>query len=256
MSTERIIKKEANYSPLRVIISAVATIAIVGIVVIGSLVSMTPVGQSISQFFKWLFAADSVQIWWYVTRSAGIMAYLLLWLSMVLGLAVSSKYMDKMLDRMFTYDFHQFISLLSVAFLLVHILVLLLDRFLPYSLAQILVPFLSPYRPVWVGIGVIAFYVTLLVTVTFYMRKQIGMKAFRVIHILSLLGYAGGLFHGIYAGTDSVLPAMQILYKLTGLVVLFLTLYWLVLLIAKNIEKHSRGALTTSTMPGRKTTAQ
>jgi hypothetical protein len=94
-----------------------------------------------------------------------------------LGLAVTSKYMDKMLDRMFTYDFHQFISLLSIAFLLVHILILLVDRYLPYSLAQILVPFISPYRPFWVGIGVISFYVTLLVTITFYIKRKIGMRS-------------------------------------------------------------------------------
>jgi predicted ferric reductase len=147
---------------------------------------------------------------------------------------------------MFTYDFHEFISLLAVAFTLVHILVLTVDRFLPYSIVQILVPFLSPYRPFWVGIGVISFYITLLVTVTFYVRNRIGTRAFRVIHILSLLGYLGVTLHGYYAGTDTALPTMQILYKVSGLAVLFLTIYWLVLLGLRKVETRRQAALLTA----------
>jgi predicted ferric reductase len=93
---------------------------------------------------------------------------------------------------------------------------------------QILIPFLSPYRPFWVGLGVIAFYITLLVTVTFYLRSKIGMKTFRSLHVLSLLGYLGVTFHGLFAGTDAPLIAMQLMYKGTVLVVVFLTVYWLV----------------------------
>jgi predicted ferric reductase len=236
-------KGSTSYSPLRVVLSFLATIIIIGLVIAAALISMTPAGQTIAQFLNWLFSASSVQMWWYVTRSAGIIAYLLLWLSMVLGLAVTSKYMDILLDRMFTYDFHQFISLLSIAFLLVHVLVLLVDRYLPYSLSQILIPFLSPYRPFWVGIGVITFYVTLLVTITFYLRKRIGMRSFRVIHYLSLLAYLGALLHGYFSGTDTALPAMKIVYGITGLVVLFFTVYWLVLLAFRKWEARRRVAL-------------
>ena len=153
MSTEQPMKGEPYYSPLRVVLSLVGTVAIIGLVVGGAIIAMTPAGQTFAQFISWLFAANSIQIWWYVTRASGIIAYLLLWFSMVLGLAVTSKYVDKMLDRMFTYDFHQFISLLAIGFILLHIAVLMADRYLPYTLAQILVPFLSPYRPLWVAIG-------------------------------------------------------------------------------------------------------
>ena len=53
------------------------------------------------------------------------------------------------------------------------------------------------------------------------------MKAFHSIHVLSLLGYLGVTLHGLYAGTDSPLVSMQLLYKGTALVVIFLTIYWL-----------------------------
>ena len=192
--------------------------------------------MNINSIVNGLFSLDSVQLWWYVTRSAGIIAYLLLWFSTAWGLAVPSKLLDPLLDRSFTFDFHQFISLLSIGFMVLHILVLTLDRYLPYSAWQILIPFLSPYRPLWVGIGVIAFYLILLVTVTFYLRSWIGMRAFRAIHILSLAGYLGATLHGLYAGTDSVLPAMQLLYQGTGLVIIFLTVYWLFLKLTQKRE--------------------
>jgi predicted ferric reductase len=240
MLTQQPTNQNRTYSTWQVLVSLLATLIILGIILIVAAVALTPAGQSFGNFLRWLFAADSVQIWWYVTRASGIMAYLLLWFSTVLGLAVTSKYLDGMLDRLFTYDFHEFISLLSVAFTLVHVLVLTLDRYLPYSLAQILVPFISPYRPFWVGVGVIAFYITLLVTVTFYLRNQIGTHLFRAIHVLSLLGYIGVTLHGYYSGTDTALPSMQILYKVSGLVVLFLTIYWLVLLGLRKVEMHRK----------------
>ena len=188
-------------------------------------------GAELRNLLNRLFALDSQQAMWYVTRAAGVMAYLLVWLSTVWGLAIPTKLVDRLLHRSFTFDFHQFISLLSLGFLALHIFVLTADRYLPYSLAQILVPFLSPYRPLWVGVGVIAFYLLLLVTGTFYVRQRIGMKAFRAIHYTSLLAYLGATVHGLMAGTDSSLPALLAMYVVSFLVIVFLTTYWLVLLL-------------------------
>jgi hypothetical protein len=114
-------------------------------------------------------------------------------------------------------------------FLFLHVLVLMVDRYTPYSLAQILFPFLSPYRPFWVGIGVIGFYLTLLVTVTFYLRKHIGVKAFQSIHVLSLVAFFGAALHGIFAGTDSALLVTRWMYAGTLLVVVFLLSHWMIM---------------------------
>ena len=211
-----------------------------GLVATLVLLPQTAAGQSALGGLSQLFASDSTQIWWYVTRSAGIIAYLLLWFSTVWGLAVPSKLLNPVLEQTFTVDFHEFISLLSIGFTLLHVFVLTIDRYLPYTLLQILVPFLSPYRPFWVGMGVIAFYISLLVTVTFYIRSKIGMKTFRSVHLLSLLGYLGVTLHGLYAGTDAPLATMQIIYKGTALVVIFLTMYWLVQKYLQNREAKEK----------------
>ena len=214
-------------------------ILLVGAAALGAgsyLLANTTFGRSALAGLNWLFAADSTQLWWFITRSAGIIAYLLLWFSMVWGLAVPSKLLSPLLEQTFTVDFHEFISLLSIAFTLLHVGVLMVDRYLPYTPVQILVPFLSPYRPFWVGIGILSFYITLLVTITFYIRSKIGVKLFRSIHVLSLAGYLGVTLHGLYAGTDSPLAAMQVLYKGTALVLVFLTVYWLGLKYMQKVE--------------------
>ena len=120
------------------------------------------------------------------------------------------------------------VSLLCLGFVLVHILVLLLDRVEPLRLMEVVVPFVSSYRPLWTGVGIITFYLSILVTVTFYtplghkirlftlqeaqfvagvlyVRKRISLKTFRKIHYLSIVAFFGALPHGLYAGADSAL---------------------------------------------------
>jgi sulfoxide reductase heme-binding subunit YedZ len=194
------------------------------------LFAKTNPGLSLSGVLKGLFAIDSVQIWWYITRAAGLVGFILLWLSTAWGLAVSSKIVDPLLQRTYTYDFHQFLSLLSIGFILLHVIVLTLDHYLPFSVIQVLIPFTSTYRALWVGIGIISFYLILLVTGTFYIRQKIGIQTFRVIHILSMVAYIGATLHGVYAGTDSSLASVQWLYKGSFLTIVFLTAFWLITL--------------------------
>lgn len=182
--------------------------------------------QAVASLVSALFVLNSVQALWYLTRAAGLLAYLLLWLSTAWGLAVTSKIFDPLLHRAFTYDMHQYLSLLAIGFTVLHVGVLAADRYLPFSIAQILVPFIAPYRPLWVGVGVIGLYLTLLVTVTFYIRRWIGQRAFRAIHLSSFVAYAAVTLHGFFAGTDSVLWAMQFIYAGTFLAIVFLTSYW------------------------------
>ena len=196
--------------------------------------------MSIGNLISQLFAANSLQFWWYLTRAAGLAGYFLLWLSTAWGMVVSSKILDSFVERAFTYDFHEYLSLLGLGFIFVHIIVLMADKYLPYTIWQVIIPFLSPYRPLWVGIGVIAFYLSVLVTVTYYLRTRIGMAAFRKLHYLSLVGYLGATLHGLYAGTDSVLPLASLLYKGTFLITLFLVAYWVILLWMRKQEEEKK----------------
>ena len=231
-------KKSSLFSKIMVWVGVAAALGVIAWIF--SILMKMPEFSGTAAFLNGLFAADSQQVMWYITRAAGITAYLVLWFSVAWGLAVPSKILDRLLNRTFTYDFHEFVSLLAIGFTLLHMIVLMFDRYMPYNVLEILIPFVSPYRPVWVGIGVIAFYVMVLVTVTFYMRSRIGMKAFRSIHLLSFLAYLGVTVHGFFSGTDTPLISVTAMYVITFLVTIGLTLYWLVALMISKQRKNAQ----------------
>ncbi len=199
----------------------------------------SPLVQPLSSALNHLLALQDTKTTWYITRAAGWISYLLVWLSVVWGLVLPTKLFARYLSPTFAFDFHEYLSLLSIGFLFLHIGVLMIDKYLPYNLAQILVPFLSPYRPLWVGIGVLAFYLSLLVTITFYMRGQIGVKTFKAIHLASFLAYIGATIHGFFSGTDSSLGAALLIYLGTFLSVVFLTTYWITMNLLTKDRKQA-----------------
>jgi sulfoxide reductase heme-binding subunit YedZ len=215
--------------------SILVTGLIAGVIIMmaaGLYALQTATGFSISS----LFSLDSTRSWWYISRAAGLMGYILFWLSTVWGFAISSKILDPVLERTFTYDFHEHLSLLGIGFVALHIIVLLLDTYTPFSPVQLLVPFTSAYRPFWVGIGVISLYITILVTATFYLRKLISRQLFRKIHILSVVAYLGVLLHGVFSGTDSTLTWVQYMYLGTSLFTMFFFTQWMLTLYFRKRE--------------------
>lgn len=208
-----------------------------------------PIGQSVANLFSYLFATNTTHTTWYITRAAGWIAYFLLWFSMVWGLAIPTKFFEKFLSPTFAVDFHEYLSLLAIGFVILHVSVLLIDQYLPFTLVQILVPFMSTYRPLWVGLGVIGAYLSALVTITFYLRKKIGQKRFKSIHTLSIFGYLGVILHAFFSGSDSSLAVAQLIYLATFLVVLFLTAYWLVRSRQMKQEKSERPSLPHTHKP-------
>ncbi|MCL4506253.1 MAG: hypothetical protein M1434_07110 [Chloroflexi bacterium] len=169
-------------------------------------------------------ATGDLTMAWFISRGAGISAYLLITGSMIYGLMITTRTATGAVPAPVTFSMHEFISLIGLALGLAHAVVLMWDGYIKYTPGVILLPFTSAYRTTWVGIGQIAFYMSLLVTVTFYARKHIGQRAWRSVHYLSFLAFILLTLHGIYSGTDSKVPAMQIVYIASGGAVLFLTL--------------------------------
>ena len=206
------------------LIKPLGIVLLVGSIFAAMFLAITVGGGSTAQS---LFGMETTQLWWYVTRAAGLTGYFLLWLSMAWGLAIPSKIVQPVFEGTFTYDFHEYLSLLGLGFTLLHVIVLLFDKYLPFNILQLLIPFTDTYRPFWVGLGIISFYTFLIVTVTFYLRSHIGTQAFRSIHLFSFVGYLGVTLHGLFAGTDASLPITMLLYFGTFLIIVFLTMYWL-----------------------------
>jgi methionine sulfoxide reductase heme-binding subunit len=139
---------------------------------------------------------------WYFARSAGIVAYLLLSSSVLLGVLMAGK-------SRFTWpkfaveEVHRFLAILTGVFIVLHGGSLLLDRVVPISLGQELVPFTSPYRPLAVGLGICAMELIAAVGITNALRTRLPYTTWRKLHYLTLPAWLLASLHGVLAGTDA-----------------------------------------------------
>jgi len=164
--------------------------------------------------------------YWYLSRASGLAAFALVWLSMVWGVLLTGRAARRWPGVVSAADVHQHVSLLGLGFGLFHGLILLGDRFANYQLSQILVPFTtSGYRPLWVGLGQLSFYALAIVALSFYLRPWLSNRAWRTIHLLSFGVYLSALSHGVLSGTDSGVPWISAFYWSSAGVLLFLTIY-------------------------------
>ena len=174
-------------------------------------------------------AGESPKVYWYLSRATAFVSLSVLWLSMALGLGITNKIARLWPGAPAAFAIHEFVSRLGLAFALFHALVLLGDHYINFTVAQIFLPFSTvDYRPVWVGVGQIGFYVWLIVALSFYIRSSIGQKTWRVIHYLSFAMYLMGLLHGLFSGTDSTTVWAQWYYWISGGSLLFLFVYRMV----------------------------
>jgi predicted ferric reductase len=180
------------------------------------------------------FVGSQAKGFWYLSRGSAIAAFGLLWLSMASGTAITNKMARFWPGGPTAFAVHEFSSLLGIAFAVFHALILLGDHYINYSLSQVLVPFASAnYRPVWVGVGQVGLYVWIVVTFSFYVRKQIGHKTWRWIHFASYGAFLMALLHGVTSGTDSGLLWAQLMYWFAGGSLLFLLAYRVLVSLVK-----------------------
>jgi DMSO/TMAO reductase YedYZ heme-binding membrane subunit len=159
-------------------------------------------GAALDTFVGWL-AHEHDRLPWYVTRISALLAYLALTASVLYGLLLSTKLLDRIAHRAVSFTLHQDLASIGLALALVHAAVLMIDRSVPYSPLEVVVPFSGPYRPLWVGIGQLALGLTIVVLFSFHVRRRIGQKTWRQVHYLSFLAFLAATMHGLMAGTDS-----------------------------------------------------
>lgn len=154
---------------------------------------------------------------WYASRAAGFAAYLCLWISLAGGLLMSSAWFDGLVARARLLAIHQTAGLIGLGFGIGHALVLLLDKYVGYSLADLLVPFAAPHQRALTGLGVVSLYLTALVTLSFWVRSAIGMRVWRMVHYLSVMAFLGAAWHGMQMGSSAELGWGRALYLATTL---------------------------------------
>jgi predicted ferric reductase len=149
----------------------------------------------------------SSSIWsavtWDVARAGGLVAYVLLTASVVLGLALSMRWQTPKWPRLITNDMHSYLTLLSFVFIGVHGLAVWIDPFTHFGWQDILIPFATSYRTAWVAAGIVGLYLMLAVWISTQLRPRIGYALWRRLHGLTLVVYLFSTVHGLGTGTDS-----------------------------------------------------
>ena len=140
---------------------------------------------------------------WYLTRATGLVALVLLTASMAFGLLYSVRYQRPAWPRFLTAGLHRNSSLLALAFTGVHVATTLADSYVPVRVQDVVVPFISAYRPLWLGLGAVAFDLMLALTVTSLLRTRLSYRSWRLAHWGSYVCWPVAVLHGLGTGSDT-----------------------------------------------------
>lgn len=171
--------------------------------------------------------ANEVPWGWYFTRAAGLMAFLLLYITIFLGLAVRTPVLRKIIKPFYSFSIHRWLSLQALTFVLIHSLSLLFDKFYTLSLRDIFIPFAfssDTLNPLLVALGIIGFYLMVILVITSYGRRFMNQKLWRLIHSINITLYIIVIIHSFYLGTDLKIPLIRNIFIWLNAFLIFLFL--------------------------------
>ncbi len=140
---------------------------------------------------------------WYLTRATGVVSIVLLTASLVLGVTEAVRWMSDRWPRFVTAGIHKNISLVATTFIGVHVVTAVIDGFAPIGWVDVVVPFRAAYRPIWLGLGAVAFDLLIAVAITSLLRRHIGPRVWRLVHWTAYACWPVALVHGLGTGTDT-----------------------------------------------------
>lgn len=176
----------------------------------------TPV---ISKAFPWA---------WIITRASGIASYILLTVMSLLGMSLTTGLVYRLMSPAAAWSLHRAtasVLLLSVA---AHIVSLLFDAFMNLRIIDVLIPFISPYQPILISLGILGFYLLLLILGTSLYTMTSHARFWRTVHAFGFVMFMLIFLHGILIGTDAEQTWMQTIYWITGALVLSAGIYRLI----------------------------
>jgi predicted ferric reductase len=140
---------------------------------------------------------------WYATRGAGVVSLLLLTAVAVLGITSALGWQTRGWPKFVSSGLHRNLALLSIVFLFLHVVAAVVDPFTALGWTAALIPFSSPYRRFWLGLGVVAIDLGAAVVATSLLRQVVGVRAWRLVHWLAYACWPIAVLHGIGTGSDA-----------------------------------------------------
>jgi DMSO/TMAO reductase YedYZ heme-binding membrane subunit len=175
---------------------------------------------------------------WYATRASGLMALILLTVTMVLGLVTNSRARARNWPGFAQQELHRRVSMIAVVFLGIHVITSVLDTYVHIGWAAIVVPFTSPYSRFWVGVGAVSLDLLLAVFVSSLLRSRMNPGAWRALHWLAYLSWPIALAHTFGMGTDSR-EGWVVLLGVACVVAVALALAWRLHTAARQVEART-----------------
>jgi len=139
---------------------------------------------------------------WYASRATGVVALVLLTAVALMGIMVSRQGRLPGLPRFATTSLHRSLALLAVVFIAIHVLTAIVDPFVTIGIAAVFIPFTSPYKPLWLGLGAVSLDIIVALVGTSLLRGRIGRRTWRAVHWLAYLCWPVALAHSIGSATD------------------------------------------------------
>lgn len=162
-------------------------------------------------------------LWWLVSRASGILALVLVSLSVLLGLSMATKILRRPGLGRKLLRLHEHLALLGLAAIAIHGLALLGDPWLHPGARGLTIPFTMSYRPLFTGLGILSGYLAALLGLSFYVRRHIGARLWRRLHRATVLVWVLGVLHTLGAGSDASTPWLRAVVLVTGIPIVYLT---------------------------------
>lgn len=181
---------------------------------------------------------------WDVARAGGFTAYILMMLSVAVGLALTMHWQSPKWPRLINSELHNFLALLGTVFIGIHVLAVWVDPFTRFGWAEVFLPFVSHYRPLWMAFGIVALYLGIAIGISTWLRPWIGYKWWRGLHVLTLLAFILTTIHGIATGSDTRTWWGVLIYG--GSVLIVGSLLWQRLIKPTTAKSRSHPVLATA----------
>jgi sulfoxide reductase heme-binding subunit YedZ len=151
-------------------------------------------------------AAVSSQALWFLSRGSGLVLLVLFSGVVMLGIAQRLGSAPRRLPRFVVAELHRTLALFAVALLALHVVTAILDPYVSIGWLATLIPFVSPYRTLWIGLGTLAVDLGGAVLITSLIRRRLGFRAWRAVHWLAYLAWPVAFVHSLTAGNDLGMP--------------------------------------------------
>ena len=162
---------------------------------------------------------------WYAARASGLVAWSVVTLSILWGLALSTRLVRRKGVPAWLLDLHKFLGTLSIVFVAVHIVALWADNFVYFGPRELFVPFASAWRPGAVAWGIAATYLLVAIQITSWAMKRLPRKLWHRVHLMSIPMFVFSTVHGFTTGADKANLAVQWVALTGGLMVFLLVTF-------------------------------